>query len=125
MNEPHATDTPAERSAAADAAGKEDALRRRAHNPGFVLDCGADISVRHVGIVFVHGIGSQNAGETLLDWGGKIISLLLDTRVADHASGDPVIACELDPGPSERATSSSCCRRRSSGTGRSSRSSTG
>ncbi len=75
--------------------------RHRRHTPGFTLDCGANLDVDHVGIVFVHGIGSQQAGETLLNWGGKIISLLLDARVATRAAGDPVIACELDPGPSE------------------------
>jgi hypothetical protein len=73
--------------------------RRRKHQPGLELDCGTGPDVRHVGIAFVHGIGSQAPGETLLDWGGAIIGLLLDVRVAQHATGDPVIACDLDPGP--------------------------
>jgi hypothetical protein len=75
--------------------------RRRKRSPGFELDCGTGPDVRHVGIVFVHGIGSQAPGETLLDWGGAIIGLLLDVRVAQKAAGDPVIACQLDPGPGE------------------------
>jgi hypothetical protein len=75
--------------------------RRRKHVPGFELDCGTGPEVRHVGITFVHGIGSQAPGETLLAWGGAIIGLLLDVRVAQHATGDPVIACQLDPGPTE------------------------
>ena len=32
--------------------------------PGFQLYCGAPLDVPHVGIVFVHGIGSQAAGES-------------------------------------------------------------
>lgn len=75
--------------------------RRREHVPGFHLDCGAGPDVPHVGIVFVHGIGSQEAGATLLDWGGKITALLLDARAIEGAAGDPVIDCQLDPGPSE------------------------
>lgn len=75
--------------------------RRRTHIPGFELDCGTGPEVPHVGIVFVHGIGSQAPGETLLDWGGAIIGLLLDVRVAQQSAGDPVIACELDPAPNK------------------------
>jgi len=78
-----------------------DTRRIREHVPGFHLDCGADPEVPHVGIVFVHGIGSQAAGETLLDWGGKITALLLDARAIEGAAGDPVIDCQLDPVPSE------------------------
>lgn len=74
---------------------------RRQRQPGIGLDCGAATGVRHVGIVFVHGIGTQEAGETLLDWGGAIIRALLDVRVGHKASADPVIDCQLDPGPGE------------------------
>ena len=56
--------------------------------------------MRHVGIVFIHGIGAQLAGETLLDWGGAVIRVLLDARVRHGASADPVIDSQLDPGPS-------------------------
>jgi hypothetical protein len=79
----------------------EAARRKREHAPGIRLDCGASHEVPHVGIVFVHGIGTQEAGATLLDWGSKIIGLLLDARAMQKAKGDPVIAVELDPGPSE------------------------
>jgi hypothetical protein len=75
--------------------------RHRVRAPGIRLDCGAGPEVRHVGIVFVHGIGSQLAGETLLDWGGAMVRVLLDARVRHHASSDPVIDVQLDPGPSE------------------------
>lgn len=85
--------------AAGDRGGDTPTGRRRRHQPGFELDCGTGPEVRHVGIVFVHGIGSQEPGETLLDWGGAIIGLLLDVRVAQNATGDPVIASQLDPGP--------------------------
>ncbi|HKG57236.1 MAG TPA: hypothetical protein VKA85_08310 [Candidatus Limnocylindrales bacterium] len=77
------------------------AARRRTRAPGIQLDCGAGADVRHVGIAFVHGIGSQQPAETLLDWGGAVIRLLLDNRVGHDASADPVIACELDPGADE------------------------
>ncbi len=76
------------------------AARRR--EPGIVLRCDAEPAARHVGVVFVHGIGSQAAGETLLDWGSAIIRVLFDTRVRNHLSADPVMDVELDPGPSQR-----------------------
>src|SRR4051812_79031 len=85
-------------TAARDAAA---AARHRTRTPGIQLDCGAGSDVRHVGIAFVHGIGSQQPAETLLDWGGAVIRLLLDNRVGHDASADPVIACELDPSPDE------------------------
>jgi hypothetical protein len=75
--------------------------RRRERAPGIRLDCRASTDVPHVGIVFVHGIGSQAPGETLQDWGGAIVRALLDARVRHHASADPVIDVELDPGPSD------------------------
>jgi hypothetical protein len=75
--------------------------RHRARQPGIELDCGAAPTVRHVGVVFVHGIGSQAAGETLLDWGGAIVRVLLDARVRNHRSADPVIDVQLDPGPDQ------------------------
>ncbi len=73
--------------------------RRRKHIPGFEVDCGTGLEVPHVGIVFVHGIGAQEPGETLLDWGGAMIGLLLDKRIAQKTDGDPVISCDLDPSP--------------------------
>jgi hypothetical protein len=77
------------------------ASNRRQRRPGITLDCRAPESVEHRGIVFVHGIGSQAAGETLLDWGGAVIRALLDARVGHQASADPVIDVQLDPGPGE------------------------
>jgi len=75
---------------------------RREHKPGFELDCEAPSTVKHVGIVFVHGIGSQEAGSTLLDWSSKIIALLLDARSTQEAKGDPVIDVQLDKSASSR-----------------------
>jgi hypothetical protein len=49
-----------------------------------------------VGIVFVHGIGTQAACETFLDWSGSIVRVLSDWRV-EHGFGiDPVVRCEYD-----------------------------
>jgi hypothetical protein len=75
---------------------------RHEHEPGFLLNCGSPDDVPHVGIVFVHGIGSQAAGETLLDWSSKIIGLLLDARSQQGDPGDPVIDVQLDPSASSR-----------------------
>ncbi len=96
MSVPHHDTSP---TPAANGAGGTAARRRE---PGIVLRCAAEPAARHVGIVFVHGIGSQAEGETLLDWGGAIIRVLFDTRVRNHLSADPVTDVELDPGPSQR-----------------------
>jgi len=82
-------------------AGATGGQHHRQREPGIVLDCGAGPEVRHVGIAFIHGIGSQQAGETLLDWGGAIIRVLVDARVRHHAAADPVIDTQLDPGPGQ------------------------
>ena len=48
------------------------------------------------GVVFVHGIGTQPACETFLDWSGSIVDLLADWR-ANHGFGqDPVRSCDYD-----------------------------
>lgn len=85
----------------ANADGEAEDGRRRKHVPGFELDCRTGAEVRHVGIVFVHGIGDQEPGETLLDWGGAIAGLLLDVRLAEETAADPVISSDLDPVPSK------------------------
>lgn len=67
--------------------------------------------VQHVGVVFVHGIGSQTPGETLRAWSAAIIRVLADDLVdraldAPRAARtatlqtDPVIRSDLDPSPS-------------------------
>ena len=96
MSVPHHATSP---KPAANGAGIAAAQRRE---PGIVLRCDAAPAARHVGIVFVHGIGSQAEGETLLDWGSSIIRVLFDTRVRNHFSADPVTDVELDPGPAQR-----------------------
>jgi hypothetical protein len=73
--------------------------RRHGHEPGIGLTCGSPPGVRHVGIVFVHGIGSQGEGETLLDWGGTLVRSLADARVRHDASADPVIDVQLTSRP--------------------------
>ena len=50
-----------------------------------------------IGVVFVHGIGTQPACETFLDWSGPIASLLRDWRVQhDITPSDPVVRCQYD-----------------------------
>jgi hypothetical protein len=65
--------------------------------PAIDLPLCRDRGVRHVGVVFVHGIGSQEQGEILRDWGGAIARVLIDFRVAAGTDGDPVLATQLDP----------------------------
>lgn len=49
-----------------------------------------------IGVVFVHGIGTQPACETFLDWSGAIVDLLSCWRI-DHGFGeDPVLRCDYD-----------------------------
>lgn len=43
-----------------------------------------------IGIVFVHGIGSQKPADTFLDWSGPIVSLLSDWRLQEGLGVDPV-----------------------------------
>ncbi len=57
-------------------------------------DVGLDAN--RIGVVFVHGIGTQPACETFLDWSGSIVGLLADWR-SDHGFGvDPVVRCDYD-----------------------------
>jgi len=49
-----------------------------------------------VGIVFVHGIGSQRPGETLLDWSRPLIRLLTEWRIAHDLPPDPMVASDID-----------------------------
>ncbi|HET7027257.1 MAG TPA: hypothetical protein VFI28_06170 [Candidatus Limnocylindrales bacterium] len=44
-----------------------------------------------VGIVFVHGIGSQGPSETFLDWSRPIVEMLRAWRASEGHPGDPVI----------------------------------
>jgi hypothetical protein len=48
------------------------------------------------GIVFVHGIGDQQASGTLLDWSGPIVDLLTDWRRDHDKPGDPVVRSDYD-----------------------------
>jgi hypothetical protein len=56
-----------------------------------------NMGIRHVGVVFVHGIGAQQEGEILRDWGGAIARVLVDFRIDAKQGGDPVLTCQLDP----------------------------
>jgi|GEM_PF-1234273 len=42
---------------------------------------------RRTGVVFVHGIGTQGANETFLDWAEPIVELLTDWRAAEPGPG--------------------------------------
>ena len=49
-----------------------------------------------IGVVFVHGIGTQPACETFLDWSGSIAGLLADWRSEHDFGEDPVRRCDYD-----------------------------
>jgi hypothetical protein len=54
------------------------------------------LDLNRVGVVFVHGIGTQPACETFLDWSCSIVGALSDWR-SDHGFGeDPVIRSDYD-----------------------------
>ncbi|HEY3522970.1 MAG TPA: hypothetical protein VGK63_04650 [Candidatus Limnocylindrales bacterium] len=52
-----------------------------------------------VGVVFVHGIGTQGPSETFLDWSGPIVDLLRAWRSGSGAPGDPVVRATFDFSP--------------------------
>ena len=63
------------------------------------------LSEDRVGVVFVHGIGSQKQGETLLQWSAPLIEVMTAWRLRARAAGliaadngplDPVETAELD-----------------------------
>jgi hypothetical protein len=54
------------------------------------------LDLDRVGVVFVHGIGTQPACETFLQWSTPIADVLSDWR-RDHGFGvDPVLRCDYD-----------------------------
>jgi len=50
---------------------------------------------RRVGVVLVHGIGTQKPSETFLDWTRPVVQLLSDWRVEHGFSPDPVRVSEF------------------------------
>ena len=56
----------------------------------------APLDPDRVGVVFVHGIGTQPACETFLDWSGSVVSLLSDWRTEHGFGVDPVRRCDYD-----------------------------
>ena len=52
--------------------------------------------VNRIGVVFVHGIGTQPACETFLGWSGSIARVLSDWRTQHDFGIDPVVRCEYD-----------------------------
>lgn len=54
------------------------------------------IDLDRIGIVFVHGIGTQPACETFLDWSGSIVDLLSAWRTEHGFGEDPVRRCNYD-----------------------------
>lgn len=49
------------------------------------------------GVVFVHGIGAQAPGETLLQWSEPLIDLLMNWRVRNNVTpADPVVRAEVN-----------------------------
>jgi hypothetical protein len=55
---------------------------------------------RRVGVVFVHGIGTQKPAETFLDWSSAIVRILSEWRLEQGFGVDPVIRSQFafDPG---------------------------
>jgi hypothetical protein len=49
-----------------------------------------------VGVVFIHGIGAQRAGETLLSWSAPIIRILSAWRDDRDLAHDPVVNSKVD-----------------------------
>ena len=54
------------------------------------------IDLNRVGVVFVHGIGTQPACETFLDWSCPIVEVLSDWRTGHGFGEDPVLRCDYD-----------------------------
>jgi hypothetical protein len=54
------------------------------------------VDVNRIGVVFVHGIGTQPACETFLDWSGAIVRVMSDWRTDHGLGGDPVRRCDYD-----------------------------
>ena len=49
-----------------------------------------------VGVVFIHGIGAQRAGETVLAWSRPIIRILSAWAAERHLPSDPVVRSRVD-----------------------------
>ena len=54
------------------------------------------VEPNRIGVVFVHGIGTQPACETFLDWSGSITRVLADWRTDQGQAWDPVVRCDYD-----------------------------
>ncbi|MGA3030807.1 MAG: hypothetical protein ABSE58_08745 [Candidatus Limnocylindrales bacterium] len=61
-----------------------------------VVQSSRNLDLNRVGVVFVHGIGTQPACETFLGWSGSLVGLLSDWRMAHGFGADPVLRCDYD-----------------------------
>lgn len=61
------------------------------------LDTGCTHPGPHTGVLFVHGIGQQQPGETLRDWGAPIVRAISDVRLERGLQADPVVSARLHP----------------------------
>jgi hypothetical protein len=87
---------PARPSASIDEGGRP-AERTRAPLPVAGARSGPrPIDLDRTGVVFVHGIGTQPACETFLDWSGSIVGLLSAWRTEHGFGEDPVRRCNYD-----------------------------
>jgi hypothetical protein len=72
----------------------------RAPSPTAVAGVSAEskppLDLNRVGVVFVHGIGTQPACETFLDWSGAIVRVLSTWLASHNYPVDPVRRCEYD-----------------------------
>jgi hypothetical protein len=58
--------------------------------------CGSPAGQNHVGVVFIHGIGSQQAGSSLREWSAPIVRIARDIRRHAGLSSDPVVGMQAD-----------------------------
>src|ERR1035437_10097173 len=54
------------------------------------------LALDRIGVIFVHGIGTQPACATFLDWSGSIVDVLADWRIEHGFGQDPVRHCDYD-----------------------------
>jgi hypothetical protein len=75
---------------------KEETPRRRLAR-AVRAEAAAPSRPERIGIVCVHGIGSQRPGETLLDWSRPIVKVLTDWIAAHRAQDGPPGSVHVDP----------------------------
>jgi hypothetical protein len=93
---PTELDAAAERVAQRHATKARDVAPRRRATAAAGAEALPTTDEETVGVVFIHGIGSQRAGETLLAWSAPIIRILSAWRRDQRLTSDPVIRSSVD-----------------------------